>query len=124
MPGIAGEEVLHIPRLFDCLLNNLLIYRCDVSQNTLDGFHSQDYHIELIGGSGKHNTGSLVRLKLAEVTSASLYQVESKIRINNFIMTCVDFQGEFQCQDGPFMPQIKIVQNLEQIYHSLQTEQI
>jgi hypothetical protein len=65
--------MLHIPRLFDCLLNNLLIYRCDISQNTLDGIHSQDYHLEMIGGSGKHNMSALVRLKMAEVTSASIY---------------------------------------------------
>lgn len=97
VPGIGDEEIVHIPRLFDCLLNYLMVFRCDIHQNSLDGIRSQDYHLELIGGSMKHNQGSLLHLKLAEVTSASLYQVESKVCVSNFMMSCVDFQGQFMC---------------------------
>ena len=63
-PGVSSEGIsLQMEKLFDRLLNNIIVFRCEVSQNTLDGLHSQDYHLELIGGVGKHNSGALVRLK-------------------------------------------------------------
>jgi hypothetical protein len=55
VPGIGDEEIVHIPRLFDCLLNNLILFRCEIHQNALDGIKSLDYHLQLIGGSVKHN---------------------------------------------------------------------
>jgi hypothetical protein len=38
--GVSNEDEFHLERLFDKLLNQLIIYRCEVSQNTFDGIHS------------------------------------------------------------------------------------
>ena len=51
MAGVEDQEqFIQVPRLFDSLANNLLVYRCDISGNSWDGILSWDYHLEIIGG--------------------------------------------------------------------------
>jgi hypothetical protein len=63
MPGVSSENIIQIERMFDDIQSNIIIFRCEITGNMLDGIHSQDYHLTMIGGSAKQNTGALVRLK-------------------------------------------------------------
>jgi hypothetical protein len=110
--GISSEDVIHHSRIFDSVLSRFTMFKSEVSKNTLDGINSQDYHVELFGGQAKHNAQALVRLKIPDRTSLTLYQVYGRVRVTDSLMTSDDYRGKCHCADGPFSPQIILTEDL------------
>lgn len=46
----------------------------------------------------------------------TLHQVQAKTRITNSVLTSEDYRGQCHCQNGPFIPHIKIARDLTEAF--------